>query len=134
MTKRGSDWRSGWFELRRDQRVRLADGVPARLGARAFDLRVALSDRRDPVVSKDDWLQLLWPGRVVEDYKLLVHVSALRRVLGRDAIITVPGRGDQFTLDAESVLAAPGVPKDRRGGCSRSAMATLDRSVRFESL
>ena len=37
-----------------------------------------------------------WPKLVVEENNLQVHVSALRKILGQDAIATVPGRGYRF--------------------------------------
>jgi len=39
----------------------LVDGVPARPGARAFELLVALIERRDRIVSKDELLDVVWP-------------------------------------------------------------------------
>jgi len=41
---------------------------------------------------------MVWPGLVVEENNLQVHVSSLRRMLGADAIATVPGRGYRFAL------------------------------------
>ena len=43
-------------------------------------------------------LAQVWPKMVVEEAALHVQVSALRKVLGADAITTVSGRGYQFTL------------------------------------
>jgi len=37
---------------------------------------------------------------VVEENKLQVQVAALRRAIGGDAILTVPGRGCRFGLPA----------------------------------
>ena len=51
-------------------------------GARAFDLLVALVERRDRVVSKNELLDLVWPRLVVEENNLQVHVAALRKLLG----------------------------------------------------
>ena len=87
----------GRFELQPRQRRLLHDGEPVSLGARAFDLLLALAARRDRVVTKADLLDLVWPGLVVEENNLQVQISALRRLLGADAIATVPGRGYQFT-------------------------------------
>jgi predicted ATPase/DNA-binding winged helix-turn-helix (wHTH) protein len=90
------------FEVRLDTRQLLVRGEPARLGARAFDLLVALVERRDRVVGKDELLDLVWPGLVVEENNLQVHISALRRLLGAGAIATVPGRGYQFAVAIEA--------------------------------
>lgn len=89
-------YRFGRFELRPAQRRLLADGVAAALGARAFDVLVALVERRTEVLTKDDLLERVWPGLVVEEANVQVQVSALRKVIGADAVATVQRRGYQF--------------------------------------
>ena len=91
--------RFGRGEIRPGERQLLIDGQPAALGARAFDLLVALIERRDRVVPKGELLDVVWPGVFVEENNLQVHVSALRKLLGPQAIATIPGRGYRFTLD-----------------------------------
>lgn len=97
-------------EIRPQERQLLIDGHPAEIGARAFDLLEALFSRRDRVVSKDELLDLVWPGAVVEENNLQVQVSALRKVLGRDAIATIPGRGYRFTLRGEATSGGSAAP------------------------
>jgi TolB-like protein/DNA-binding winged helix-turn-helix (wHTH) protein len=80
----------------------LIDGEPAKIGARAFDLLMALIERRDRVVSKDELLDLVWPNVTVEEGNLQVQIATLRRLLGADAIATVPGRGYQFVAPEAS--------------------------------
>lgn len=89
-------------EIQPAQRRVLVGGRPASLGARAFDLLMCLVDRRDRVVAKDELLAVVWHGTVVEETNLTVHIAALRKVLGAQAIGTVPGVGYRFTaiLDA----------------------------------
>jgi DNA-binding winged helix-turn-helix (wHTH) protein len=87
----------GRFELQPRHRRLLRDGEPLSLGARAFDLLLALAERRDRVVTKAELLDLVWTGLVVEENNLQVQISALRRLLGAQTIATVPGRGYQFT-------------------------------------
>jgi DNA-binding winged helix-turn-helix (wHTH) protein len=93
--------RFGRCVIRPAQREVLISGEPAKLGARAFDLLVVLVERRDRVTSKDELLELVWPGLIVEENNLQVHISALRKLLGTQAIATIPGRGYQFTLLAD---------------------------------
>jgi len=88
--------RFGAFELRRDERRLLAGGQPLPVGARAFDLLEVLVDHRDRVMAKHELLDLVWPGQDVEEANLNVQVSNLRKLLGGDAIATVPGRGYRF--------------------------------------
>ena len=86
------------IEIRPAERQVLVGGQPAALGARAFDLLMALYERRERVVAKNELLDLVWPGLVVEENNLQVQVSSLRKVLGPSAIATIPGRGYRFTL------------------------------------
>jgi TolB-like protein/Flp pilus assembly protein TadD len=89
----------GECEVRPDERRVLAGGQPAVLGARAFDLLMCLIEHRDRVVTKDELMKLVWPGSVVEENNLTVHVSALRKLLGAQAVATVPGRGYRFSME-----------------------------------
>src|SRR6202142_3552243 len=91
-------YRFGPFELQPDNRRLLKDDVTISLRPRAFDLLAALVDRAGHLVTKDELLDRVWPKMVVEEAALHVQVSALRKVLGADAITTVSGRGYQFTL------------------------------------
>ena len=99
----------GRFQLNTDQRQLSKDNVTIKLGARTFDVLLALVERRDRVVSKDELLKIVWPNLVVEENNLEVHVSSLRKVLGATAISTVAGRGYRFTpqidLDPDQVTA-----------------------------
>jgi DNA-binding response OmpR family regulator len=97
----------GRFEILIAERRLQVDGQPAALGSRAFDLLAALVARRDRVVSKDELIDVVWPGLVVEENNLQVQISALRKVLGAQAIATVPGRGYQFTVAAASSASGP---------------------------
>ncbi len=74
----------------------LINGQSARLGARAFDVLMSLVERRGAAVSKNELLDLVWPGLVVEENNLQVHVSTLRKLLGPQTIVTVPGQGYRF--------------------------------------
>jgi TolB-like protein/Flp pilus assembly protein TadD len=96
------------YELAPHERVLRSGGKPVPLGARAFDLLVALVERQGQVLAKDDLLGRVWPGVVVEENNLTVQVSALRKLLGPDAIATVPGRGYQFTVPVRAGAAATG--------------------------
>ena len=92
-----ANYKFGRFELRPATRQLLVDDQPAPLGARAFDVLRALIERRERLVTKDELLELAWPGLVVEENNLQVQVSALRKILGNGAIATVAGRGYRFT-------------------------------------
>ncbi len=106
-TEPSSNYRFGRFELQPAAQRLLVVGEPVTLGPRAFDLLVALVERAGRLVSKVELLDLVWPGLVVEENNLQVQVSALRKVLGADAIATVPGRGYRFTLQPEPADQPP---------------------------
>jgi len=93
----------GRFEIVPAERQVRIDGEPAPLGARAFDLLLCLIEHRGRMVSKDELMQSVWPDLVVEENNLSVQISALRKLLGAQALVTVPGRGYRFALDASEV-------------------------------
>jgi predicted ATPase/DNA-binding winged helix-turn-helix (wHTH) protein len=95
------------FEVHAQQRQLLVDGKPVVVGARAFDLLLALIAQRGQLVSKNELFDAVWPGRVVEDNNLVVQVGALRKLLGPDVIATVPGRGYHLTALAQDSGAIP---------------------------
>ena len=99
------------FHLLAGERAVLRAGAPVKLGARAFDVLVALIERRERIVTKDELFDLVWPGLIVEESNLQVQVSALRKVLGQGVIATIPGRGYQFVARVDD--AATGTGSDR---------------------
>jgi predicted ATPase/class 3 adenylate cyclase len=108
--------RFGPFELQARHRRLLRDGEPLPVGARAFDVLSALAERRDRIVTKAELMDLVWPDLVVEENNLQVQISSLRRLLGSDAIATIPGRGYRFT----AAIAA-----DEKGPSSKQRLAAI---------
>ena len=77
------------------------DGTQVAVGSRALDVLGVLIERAGELVSKDEIMDVVWPGTTVEEANLTVQISALRRVLDnrgseRSTIQTVPGRGYRF--------------------------------------
>lgn len=109
-------YRFGRFELHTPTRRLLLDGAAVRLGARAFDLLLALVEQRGRVVPRRELFERVWPGRVVEDQNLKMQVIALRKALGPEAIGTIPGRGYRFALplDDEPAAAPASAPRAER--------------------
>ena len=81
------------WELRPIERVLTVRGQPAVVGSRAFDVLVALAERRGRTVSRAELLDAAWPGLVVEENNLSVQITTLRKALGASAITTIPGLG-----------------------------------------
>lgn len=102
-----NSYRFGRFEVRPSQRMVLVDGTATNPGARAFDVLMALVEHRDRVVTKDELLDMAWPGLVVEENNLQAQVSTLRKLLGPQAIVTIPGRGYRFALEASGAPSTP---------------------------
>src|SRR5262245_45393649 len=86
-----------------------SDVIP--LGPRAFDVLVVLVSAAGQLVPKDEIFQRVWPGLVVEDNNLQVQISSLRKILGYDAIATMPGVGYRFVLPLEAPTAQPVSPE-----------------------
>ncbi|MGA7777445.1 MAG: winged helix-turn-helix domain-containing protein [Paraburkholderia sp.] len=70
-------------------------GVVVRVSSRAFDILELLSNANGSVVLKSEIMRAVWPSTIVEENNLQVHITTLRKLLGRDRnlILTVPGRG-----------------------------------------
>ena len=88
----------GYFRLLPERRALLAGEQPIKLGARAFDLLVALVAASGRMLTKRELIEAVWPHLVVEENNLNVQIVALRKVLGHAAIATIPGRGYRFIL------------------------------------
>lgn len=89
---------SDFVVYRRAHRLtRASKDVP--IGSRALDLLELLVTHSDRVVSRDEIMAAVWPGKVVGDNNLNVQVANLRHLLGAEAIVTVPGRGLRFALE-----------------------------------
>src|SRR5215208_5469665 len=88
-------YRFGDFALLpRERSLRYRDS-PVIVTGKAFDLLVALVTNAGHLLTKDELMQRVWPGLVVEEVNLSVNVSALRKALaasgpGPEWIETVP--------------------------------------------
>src|SRR5882672_2746928 len=104
----------GRCRLAPHRRELLVDGVPAELGHRAFEILLVLVEARGDLVTKDEILERVWPGLVVEDNTLQVHISALRRALGpdRDLLKTLSGRGYRFVAEVTKAAVDPELGTD----------------------
>jgi predicted ATPase/DNA-binding winged helix-turn-helix (wHTH) protein len=121
----------GPFRLEVARRELLAHGVPVTLGQRAFDVLLLLVSRHGQLVTKDELMAEVWPGIVVEENNLQVHVSALRKMLGAAGdgeryLLTVAGRGYRFVAPVERD-SAPSIKPDaaaRQPAASTASVAS----------
>jgi predicted ATPase/DNA-binding winged helix-turn-helix (wHTH) protein len=126
-------YRFARFDLLGTERQLLVDGHAVPLGARAFDLLMALVERCDRTVGKDELLDVVWPGLVVEGNNLQVQISTLRKILGPRAISTIPGRGYRFALEVTDLTSGHARPDEspNRAPTAHSNSST-DRTARPE--
>jgi len=96
----------GRFQMLLRRRQLIADGVPVKVGARAFDLLSVLLKSDGSLVTKEELVSYVWPGIHVSEENLKVQISLLRKTLGedRDFIRTEPGRGYRFTAAVKSTV------------------------------
>ena len=118
----------GPFRLLVARRELLAHGVPVALGQRAFDVLLLLASRHGQLVTKDELMAEVWPGIVVEENNIQVHISALRKVLGSAGdgeryLLTVAGRGYRFVAPVERESAAPAETVTPPGPSQSAAVA-----------
>jgi len=98
-------YRFGAFELDNDRRALCLEGRELALQPRVFDLLWYLVENRDRVVSKDELLDVLWPGVVVTESSLQRAVSLARTALQRGglggSLRNYSRRGYRFLLEDE---------------------------------
>jgi phospholipid transport system substrate-binding protein len=123
----------GRFQMLLRQRQLIADGVPVKLGTRAFDLLSVLLEADGSLVTKEELLSRVWPRLHVSEDNLKVQISTLRQALGEDHdfIRTEPGRGYRFTAAIKST--APRNSSRHAARWQRPCRGTVSRwmSVRF---
>lgn len=100
----------------------------------AFDVLVYLVEHAGELVPRSALVKAVWPTTIVEENNVSKAVSVLRRVIGNDAIVTIPRRGYQFTADVRCVAPEPfGTPQavvGRRGKDTEAVAARPSRAGR----
>ena len=91
------DLEFGQFRLKRQERLLIGPIGPLELSSRSFDILTVLLDNPNELIGKPALLDAVWPGLAVEENTLQVHISALRKALGQDMIVTIQGRGYKYT-------------------------------------
>ncbi|EJB06011.1 putative ATPase [Rhizobium leguminosarum bv. trifolii WSM597] len=91
----------GPFRLCANERLLTREGVVVELGARAYDILIALTSAPNEIITKQDLMLRVWPEVVVEEGSLRFHMNGLRKALGdgKDGarfIKTLSGRGYCF--------------------------------------
>ncbi len=88
-------YESGPWQVHLGRRELLASGVSVPIGSRAFEIVEVLVRSANELVTKNDLMHRIWPGAIVEENTLHVHISAIRKAFGRDRAMlkTASGRG-----------------------------------------
>ncbi len=84
-----------------------------RIGARAMSLLLELTRQPGEILSTRELLRRVWPGTVVEEGTLRVHVALLRKILRkedptREYVQNVTGRGYRFIAPVQQHESAVG--------------------------
>jgi DNA-binding winged helix-turn-helix (wHTH) protein/tetratricopeptide (TPR) repeat protein len=108
----GEELAFGRFRLQAGRQLFL-DGQPVSLGAKPLNILTVLVAAAGNLVTKDELIERVWPGMVVEENAIQAHISTIRKVLGDDArlIATVPGRGYRFCGPVESRAGEKAAPE-----------------------
>lgn len=102
----------GQFTLQPHRQL-LAAGQPVHIGSKALDVLSVLVAADGGLVTKDELMEAVWKGLIVEDNALQAQISQLRKLLGSEAgrLVAVHGRGYRLDLNrAELAPAAPETP------------------------
>src|SRR6516225_821227 len=119
--KTGSFYEFGEFRLEPAEQLLTRQGRALPLPPKAFELLVLLVENGGRLLSKDQIMQTVWPGSVVEEANLTVTISMIRKALGdRESgsqhIETVPKKGYRFVSPV-------------RGGCGVTPSHGGDKSI-----
>lgn len=99
MNDRSDVIRFGDFELVPAERRLLRDGLSVEIAPKVFDTLLVLVQARGSAVSKRELTDAVWPDTFVVENSLTKNISALRRLLGDQAIETVSRFGYRLTLE-----------------------------------
>src|ERR1700722_19296443 len=86
---------SGEWEVDLVRRELRARSMPVPIGGRALEVMEVLVRSAGEFVTKDNLMGRVWPGAIIEENTLEVHISAIRKALGPDRkmLKTEYGRG-----------------------------------------
>ena len=102
----------GPFHLEPDERLLRNGEQSLALAPKYFDLLVLLVQNSGRLLTKDQIMQTVWSGSIVEEANLTVAISAIRKTLaekesGVQYIETVPKKGYRFVAEVREVEEAP---------------------------
>ena len=91
----------GEWRLDPAEHLLLRNGSTVSLGPKVFDTLLVLVENAGRLVTKDEFMNRVWPDSFVEDLALTQNISQLRKVLDNGSapvIETVPKKGYRFVM------------------------------------
>jgi DNA-binding winged helix-turn-helix (wHTH) protein/tetratricopeptide (TPR) repeat protein len=96
----------GHWRVDAAQRLLFHEGEHVPLQPKAFEILLALVERRGELVSKEELMERVWPDAFVEEINLTKNISVLRKTLAngnghgrQEYIVTIPKRGYRFVAE-----------------------------------
>ncbi|HWY15056.1 MAG TPA: winged helix-turn-helix domain-containing protein [Rhizomicrobium sp.] len=101
-------YRFGPFLLDPAERLLTRDGTPVALTHRVFETLMVLVRNPGQMISKDELMEAIWPGRYMEEGSLKQAIFTLRKALSGETddtqyIVTASGRGYSFMAAVERI-------------------------------
>jgi TolB-like protein len=118
------DVQFGPYRLSHQERLLFAPSGQIDLSGRSFDILSLLLSKPNEVIGKAELFDAVWPGLVVEENTLQVHISALRKALDQNMIVTVHGRGYKYAGPEPEKLTAR-LPAGTAKGDSKPVIVVL---------
>jgi TolB-like protein/tetratricopeptide (TPR) repeat protein len=120
----------GAYSLDSQSGMLFREGDHVALPPKAAELLVALVQAAGKVLTREELLQRLWPGTIVEEGSITSLISLLRKTLGgdtkpRDIIETLPKRGYRFVASVKRL---------KSGGPNAGGYASMLVVLPFENL
>ena len=113
----------GEWQLHLGRRELLSRGVPVPIGDRAFEIFEMLVRSANDLITKNDLMKRIWPGGEVGENTLQVHISAIRKALGRDRAMPMTTSSRRYRLTGawtvrrqEAVAVPVGLRQTRASG------------------
>ena len=105
-TNAPAGYRFGGFELDPSERQLHRHGTAIALSPKVFDALLIFVRNAGRLVRRGHLTESLWPGTFVTDANLTNVIVSIRKVCGREAILTVSKFGYRFTIP---VVGEPGI-------------------------
>jgi predicted ATPase/DNA-binding winged helix-turn-helix (wHTH) protein len=108
-------YESGQWQIHLGRRELLESGVSVPIGVRAFEVMEVLVRSANELVTKDALMDRIWPGAMVGENTLQVHISAIRKALGRDRAMLKTASGRGYRLLGDWTLRRQGAVEETVG-------------------